>query len=328
MLPGLSLIFITSVLIGLVNIFLESDQDMLIRFMQGILGNNISNSSIVTFVVVAVVLYVALLLTQFFIAVGLIHNIGNPDKQDYDLKNLLKTGKRFFKPTIGLAVRMMILIFPLLFIVGLFGVISSLILSILPVGEIVGIILALVYFIAFFVFSTIFFLRTGFAQLGLFVEEKRSLEAITKSVDITQGNVWNIIWKIVIVYLILGVILGVGAIVYGVGQGFLLQAVYGVEGASLDQIYTLRPYGVVIADIIFIVLFTTINTFIFTPLGLIGSITLFKSLQEVNESKSQEEKQPSNLLSRYIPKLYKLGKMLAIITIIFSLLALVSVIIS
>jgi len=226
-----------------------------------------------------------------------------------------EAGKALIKPTIWLSLKMFLVSLSVLAIIGIpAAAIVGASMYFLP-PALAALIAGVVLFVAFALFAFVG-VHIAFAQLALYVDGKKDLQAIEHSVEIVQGNIWNIVWRVSVYYVILFALLVPGALIFDLLQNIILQSVYGVKGVeALSQLEELRVTGVLVGEITLAVIINMVNTFVVVPVTVIASIILYRSLQDSKSENSnvQDGKRDSKDLpqkcerKQYVSRLYKAG---------------------
>lgn len=279
--------------------------------------------------------YIALIVVGIILSAGFFNRIADLEHNSLQLKEIWKSGKKLFKPTLWLSVYLFFIGLALVMIffgpVALvsFGAISlgSYIAALTPVSILVSIIL----FVAATIGIGFAGLHLSFSQLALYVDEKKGFDAIKHSVQIVQGNIWGLLARIFVYYVGFFLIFSFVAIILGVTQELIIRSAYNLEDTqSVLQLYELRVAGVVVVEALVSIIMSVLSIFVMLPFTAIASIILYRNLQEVqrqNESDGEEKEIEGQIIKRdlslYIPRLYSWGKVSLIGIIIFVIIMII-----
>jgi len=304
----LGVIFLVTVIPVVIEGLSENDPDLMGRWLQGIFGSNLNTTVIVLFIALALLLYLVLLIVNILLSIGFIQKIAHIEKESFQIKSVFLAGKNLIKRAIWLGIKTSIVSLCVLTLVGIpVGILAFLLFTLTPV-LFAGIVTALLVFVA--VVSLAFFgIHIAFSQLALYVDEKEGIDAIEHSVEIVQGNVWDIIIKVLVYYAAILVVLTSGVLILGVAQDLILRVVYGVSASdAMNQLVELRVTGVIVTEVVLSAVVNLVNIFVVFPLTMIASISLYQSLRDVFILKNKDSDATSRYnLKPYIARLYKTG---------------------
>lgn len=268
----------------------------------------IFGGAVIGSIILFIILYLVAFVYNLILSLGFVRKVSKVHDESFAPKSVLESGKTVVIPSLWLGLQSLSVAVTALVTVGI--ILAGVVMLSSLIGGAIGTIFTVIAGIVMWAVLIILGVYLGFAQFALYADGKKGLEAIKHSIQIVQGNVLNILSKVVIYYAgILVLLLGV------VGIGALISA--GIYEVALAD-----STGDLLGALLLGLIAVALNIFVIMPISIIAIMILYRSLQDVYRERSE-----AGLINHkydfaeYVDVSYKVGKWILILgTISFLLL--------
>ena len=319
----LGVIFLVTVIPVVFQGLVETDFDLVLGWLQNIFGSNLGITAVIFIAVLVLLAYLGLLFVNILLSIGFVQKTADIKNQSFKTKDVFLAGKSLIKPTIWLSIKTFVFSLAVLAMIGIPFILLTVALVPFAPPLFVLIVIGLLGLVALIAlaFASI---HIAFSQFALYIDGKKELEAIEHSVEIVQGNIWNIISKATVYYIVFFVAFVLGVLALGFIQDIILRSVYGIaDTQAMNQLYELRVTGVIVGEMIVTAIVNLVNVFVVFPVTMIASIILYRSLQDTHIAQLEDETViRKRELKTFIPRLYRIGKWTLLALVLLPLFAL------